>query len=423
VPTSWTKTFVRLVGTLVLVTGALPALAEPPPAPTPVFFVPLKVSDALRGHERTLRQTLTARLLATGKFVAAVSTETERAMQECIRSVNRDQNAEQCWVRIGQGQGAEMMVSGELRGSEESCDVSVQLTVLETRVSPRMHVQMLEPCGKRELFSEMGRAARVLAGLPVAAAQPSQPTVQPTQPTVQPSQPTVQPTQPAVEPGSTSAVGAKPLRPSAPVPPPVAAWRFDRCNPSSLTVADSSGNAANGVKQGGVGCAPGRKGLAASFDGKDDRVEIADRPSFHFKRAMTAAAWIKPAHTKDLQTIVNKCFALDTFILLVERGSVKFSVSFPDPGNKWGRGEGVSIAIPANRWIHVAGVFDGARVYLYVDGVLVAQKAAPGTLQQSDRPVVIGHHPDWNAYTGLIDEVYLFDVALSEAQVRGLAGL
>ena len=154
---------------LVALAFILPCAAPPParaqaPKRTPVFFVPLTLPKAMARQELTLRRVLTARLLATGRFTAAVSAETERAMQECVRQVNKDANAEQCWVRIGQGQGADMMVTGDVLGDKRSCDLTVQLTILETRVSPVMHVKHLAPCGLAELRSELGAAALTLAG-------------------------------------------------------------------------------------------------------------------------------------------------------------------------------------------------------------------------------------------------------------------
>ena len=159
---------VLLISTLVAQASFAPqpAAAQGPaaPTPTPVFFAPLKLPKAMRRHELSLRRLLTARLLATGKFSAAVAAETEQAIQECVRQVNQDANAEQCWVRIGQGQGAEMMVAGDVLGDKRSCDLTLELTMLETRVSPRMHVKHLEPCGPTELRAEMAVAAAVLAG-------------------------------------------------------------------------------------------------------------------------------------------------------------------------------------------------------------------------------------------------------------------
>jgi len=134
-----------------------------------VLFVPLKVSPTFVKQEKLLRKALTARMLATGKVTAAVSAETEEAVAKCVRDVNKDANAQQCWVRIGQGQGALMMVTAEIEGTAKGCTVSAQITELETRVSPRMHLKLLDRCGRDDLLAEMARAALVLTGQAGAA--------------------------------------------------------------------------------------------------------------------------------------------------------------------------------------------------------------------------------------------------------------
>lgn len=197
------------------------------------------------------------------------------------------------------------------------------------------------------------------------------------------------------------------------LPAPVAHWKYDDpC--ASLTVTDSSGNGANGTKLNNVGCTTdGRIESAGSFDGVDDRVEVADRPAFHFTTAMTAAAWVKPSRVTGLQTIVNKWYAPDSYMLLIQDGQYRFSVALAN-------GPSLSIAAPAkaNTWTHVAGVFNGSSIALYIDGVLATSMAASGTLQDSIRPVEMGNHPTWNAYAGLLDEVRLYNVALSPSQVQ-----
>lgn len=71
-------------------------------------------------------------------------------------------------------------------------------------------------------------------------------------------------------------------------------------------------------------------------------------------------------------------------------------------------------------WQHVAGVYDGANLLLYRNGALVASTRASGTLQQSARPVVIGNHPSWSAFNGNIDHVYLYNRALTAAEIGTL---
>jgi hypothetical protein len=86
-------------------------------------------------------------------------------------------------------------------------------------------------------------------------------------------------------------------------------------------------------------------------------------------------------------------------------------------------GATLSVTSPAkaNVWSHVAGVFDGTRIKLYVNATLVASRVAAGTLQQSAQPLHIGGWPSWNAYLGEIDEAWLGGVALSAQQVQVLA--
>lgn len=199
------------------------------------------------------------------------------------------------------------------------------------------------------------------------------------------------------------------------LPAPVALWTFDDpC--TSATVTDASPGHANGTKLGGVGCTTdGRIESAGAFDGADDRVEVADRPAFHFTGAMTAAAWVKPARVNGPQTIVSKWYAPDSYMLMVQDGTYRFAVALAN-------GTTVDVGAPAavGRWAHVAGVFDGATIALYVDGVLRASAPAAGTLQDSARAIEIGNHPSWNAYAGLLDEVRLYGVALGAAQVQQL---
>lgn len=135
---------------------------------TAVFFSPLRVDAPFVALEPSLRAALTASMISTGRFAETVSASTEQTVQECVRAVNRDVNAETCWVRVGQGQGAQQLVSGELRGAPNGCTLTLRLTELETRVSVKMHFRTLQRCTNNDLLTEMALAARVLAGEAVA---------------------------------------------------------------------------------------------------------------------------------------------------------------------------------------------------------------------------------------------------------------
>lgn len=152
---------------------AVPAAAAPP---RPVFFVPLELPAQHAQQRRFLETTLSSELIGSGAYVKAVSAEAREALHTCIRDVNTEQNSEQCWVRVGQGQGAELMVSGRVDGGAKSCTLTVGLTELETRVTVREHARLLSPCDVASLTAELRVAARRLAGTEGAAGTSARPT-------------------------------------------------------------------------------------------------------------------------------------------------------------------------------------------------------------------------------------------------------
>ena len=70
------------------------------------------------------------------------------------------------------------------------------------------------------------------------------------------------------------------------------------------------------------------------------------------------------------------------------------------------------------KWHHIAKVYDGKSVKMFIDGKLDVEKASGGTLDTSQSPIWIGARPGNVAATGLFDEVGFFTKALSEAQVN-----
>jgi hypothetical protein len=112
---------------------------------------------------------------------------------------------------------------------------------------------------------------------------------------------------------------------------------------------------------------------------------------------------------------------MDSYILLIDKGIYSFAVAFP--GGQWGSTVNVSTPSTVDVWAHVAGVFNGQHLFLYLNGQLAAQVAAKGRLQDSNRPICIGNHPSWNAFMGLIEEVRLYDVALNASQIQELFSL
>jgi hypothetical protein len=70
-------------------------------------------------------------------------------------------------------------------------------------------------------------------------------------------------------------------------------------------------------------------------------------------------------------------------------------------------------------WTHVALTYDGAAMRLYVNGVLATSRATVGALQTTTSPLWIGGNSPWGEYfQGLIDDVRVYDRALSQADIQ-----
>ena len=74
-----------------------------------------------------------------------------------------------------------------------------------------------------------------------------------------------------------------------------------------------------------------------------------------------------------------------------------------------------------NQWQHLAFTYDGSYIRLYKDGALVDSSVANGIIGQNTLPLQLGKL-DWGTtgfyMTGRLDEIRLWDVALSQAEIN-----
>jgi hypothetical protein len=76
-------------------------------------------------------------------------------------------------------------------------------------------------------------------------------------------------------------------------------------------------------------------------------------------------------------------------------------------------------ATPVDRWSHLAVTYDGTSIRLYVDGDEASSIPASGLIRRTSSPLWIGGNRPYGEYfRGVIDDVRVYDRALSPAQVR-----
>lgn len=183
-------------------------------------------------------------------------------------------------------------------------------------------------------------------------------------------------------------------------------------------------------------CSPNTHSL--QFNGFSDEVALPRRNAYEITDEITVSAWINAsqwASGSALGSILCKhgwSSGERGYVLRCGgNGVLSFTIAGVDPSGinlSWKEASSLSFTpMLTNQWYHAAGVFDGDSVKVYINGVLAGFTLFQGTIDTSSgyRPA-IGNLCDsvqfQNRYfTGLIDEVKIYNRALSAAEI--MAGM
>jgi hypothetical protein len=219
------------------------------------------------------------------------------------------------------------------------------------------------------------------------------------------------------------------------------AWTTPECdglaaywplNESSGTVAyDFSGNSNNADLENGPVWKPndGKIDGALDFDGTDDYVELAGNESsgfFHdvfYERSV--AMWIKAAEYSSRQILYDEGGATKGLAIRIHNNQLKGAIR----NGGYPTQETVVATYKSTSWKHVAVVFDSGAFKLYIDGSRIDScTAAYDTIGTHPDPAGLGGANGWDAFgnddghyfDGLIDEVYVYDIALTDSPIEDL---
>ncbi len=162
---------------------------------------------------------------------------------------------------------------------------------------------------------------------------------------------------------------------------------------------------------------------AVKFDGKNDEVVIPNSPDLNPVSSLTVECWINANTWKDQiwqGTVIGKVQGdpdRGYNLGVGNNGMAEFQIS--DNGS-W-HGVQVMPMLFLHRWYHLAGVYDGSSLKLYINGILEAQTNAGAAISISDCDLMFGECPGWGGgrnFDGKIDEVRIWNVARSQQDIE-----
>ncbi|MFH1881675.1 MAG: LamG-like jellyroll fold domain-containing protein [Planctomycetota bacterium] len=196
-------------------------------------------------------------------------------------------------------------------------------------------------------------------------------------------------------------------------------WTFDEG--TGDIAADSSGNGNDGTLHGPVEwTTEGKLGGAMKFTGPYNYVLVENSPELNPTDAITIAAWINPSWTGN-NRILQKGTSDNQYRLIKEWGdNTKFHLS--GVGALFPQG----VLPPLGEWTHFAATYDGSAMKMYFDGLVVAEMSASGDIATSDEPIFIGNKhstaPAGDEFNGILDDVRIYNRALSQSEIKRLGG-
>ena len=193
--------------------------------------------------------------------------------------------------------------------------------------------------------------------------------------------------------------------------------------PLDYDANDVSANNNHGTLSGDPQWVLGMVGSALEFDGVDDHVDCGNDPSLDITGPITMGAWVYPIGpgSSSYPRIVDKSDGTggaDPGYKLYLRSAEDYLVTLSAGGEFINS----SISAVLGDWNYVAFVTDGTQRKLFLNGVWEVWDMSALPVSSSN-PLFLGDSPAGSRpLNGIIDEVTIYNRALSEPEVRFIAG-
>jgi Concanavalin A-like lectin/glucanases superfamily/Bacterial Ig domain len=221
-----------------------------------------------------------------------------------------------------------------------------------------------------------------------------------------------------------NSAGSVPLIPTG----AVGYWSFDTSDLSGNTYLDLSGNGSNAVCT-AVTSITGVVNQAAAFNGANSYCNVTADASMLLANSLSLSVWVHTNNSSRYEALLSTYDASDSEYNYLLRTTPAGTIDLRIGGHNLSTGQSFdavdSRPINNGNWHHVGAVVQmGVGVTIYIDGV--ASSLFPADIEANLRSAVLqfgitGWVPFGNYFTGQMDEVRIYNFALSAAQVAALS--
>lgn len=195
-------------------------------------------------------------------------------------------------------------------------------------------------------------------------------------------------------------------------------WVSPGIHEQTLLLKDKAAGQIHATIKGRGRLVPGRKGKAVELSGHEQWIDVYRHPALDIAtNALSLSLWIFPRQWNTDGTFLTKG-SYQFGLLQASKDSLQFYLT----SNKR---EQLTVLLPdgwEGKWHHIAAVYDGTQMELYVDGMLLGSQPCTGNIANKPFPVNLGRNAEIEAqeYSGrysnaLFDHVSVYSKALPAA--------
>src|SRR3989337_2131844 len=205
-----------------------------------------------------------------------------------------------------------------------------------------------------------------------------------------------------------------------PIPKPLTQLRFDWYNVNTESGFFNTTNQGTWNGNATLNYSVGRIGNAGSFDGVNNYVSVGNDASLNITNAITLESWVKRDVNNVIHAVISKwnypANKREYALRISATNNVQFLIGTGTSSTQLTSNN----TVLAGNWYHIIGVSNNSTMNIYINGVLDIINTPSPTSFSSDSPLNIGIIHDSGSFKGSIDEVRIWNRALSASEIAVL---